>query len=249
MEYTVKQLAKLAGVSVRTLHYYDEIGLLKPSFIKENGYRVYKEQELLRLQQILFFRELAFPLEDIIQMMSAYDFNRDEALREQKRLLGLKRDRITSLITTIDKTLKGGEDMKNDDLFASFDDEKMQEYMQEAKERWGHTDAYKQSMEKVKHWTKDDYERVKKEGELLNKELAEAMDEDIKSQKVQAFVEKHYKSIQQYYDCPYAMYRNLGEMYVSDPRFTATYDKFRPGLAIWLRDAIQYYCDQHEKKA
>jgi hypothetical protein len=138
--------------------------------------------------------------------------------------------------------------MKTDDLFASFGDEKMKEHLREAKERWGNTDAYRQSIERLRGWKKKDFDRVKKEGEALAKELAEAMDEDVKSQRVQGLVEKHYQSIQQFYDCPYAMYRGLGEMYVSDPRFTAHYDKYRPGLALWLRDAINYYCDQKEKK-
>lgn len=248
MNYTVNQLAQLAGVSARTLHYYDEIGLLKPSFIKENGYRYYQEKELVRLQQILFFRELEFPLEDITKMLSAPNFNQQEALKDQKKLLELKKKRITDLISSIDKTLKGGETMNNNDLFASFDDKELKENMEEAKKRWGHTDAYKQSMERTKHWTKADYNRIKEEGKKFTQQLADAMDLDVKSDEVQKLVVQHHKGIETFYDCSYEMYRGLGNMYVNDPRFTAFYDKFRPGLAQWLRDAINYYCDTHEQK-
>jgi DNA-binding transcriptional MerR regulator len=249
MAYTVKKLAEITGVSVRTLHYYDEIGLLKPSFIKENGYRYYEEKEILRLQQILFFRELEFPLEDIIKMMGSRNFNSEEALVDQRKLLELKKVRIERLIKTIDKTLKslkGGDDMNNDDLFASFDDQELVENMQEAKKRWGHTEAYKQSMERTKHWTKIDYERIKEEGKKFTQQLADAMDHDISSPQVQELIAMHHKGIENFYDCSYEMYRNLGDMYITDPRFTAYYNKFRPGLAVWLQKAINYYCDNHK---
>ncbi len=253
MVYTVNQLAKLAGVSVRTLHYYDEIGLLAPSYVKDNGYRCYADAELLRLQQILFFRELEFPLSDIVRMMNAPDFDRTEALKDQKRLLELKRTRLDGLLHTIQSTLdktKGGEKtMNNDDLFASFGDDQLTEYQEEAKKRWGNTDAYKQSMERTKHWTKADYERIKKEGEAFTRELAMAMDKDIKSTEVQMLVQKHYDSIKYFYEAPISMYRNLADMYVNDPRFAKYYDRYKPGLAKWLRDAIHYYCDQYEEKA
>jgi DNA-binding transcriptional MerR regulator len=229
--------------------------LLKPSFVKSNGYRAYEEKELLQLQQILFFRELAFSLEDIMRMIHAPDFDRVEAFRDQKRLLELKKDRLTNLISAIDTSLntamqkKGGEGMNNnDDIFASFDDAELVENMKEAKKRWGNTDAYKQSMQRTKHWTKADYQRIKAEGEKFTKKLAEAMDKDITSSEVQALVAQHHKGLETFYDCSYEMYRGLGELYVKDPKFTAYYDTFKPGLAAWLQKAIAYYCDQHESK-
>lgn len=234
----------MTGVTVRTLHYYDEIGLLKPSLIKENGYRFYGKKELLTLQQILFYRELEFPLEDIAKIMKSKNFNRDEALKEQRRLLELKRDRLTNLINTLDETLKGGETMNTDDLFKSFGDDQLLKYQEEAKTRWGNSDAYRQSIEKVKKWTKKDYEEFKKKGKEFTKELAQAMDRDIKSPEVQALVEKHRQGIEYFYECSPEMYRNLADMYVNDPRFTKYYDKHKSGLAKWLRDAIYYYCDQ-----
>ncbi len=250
MTYTVSGLAKLAGISVRTLRYYDQIGLLKPSFIKENGYRHYEERELLRLQQILFFRELDFPLREIAELMKAPGFDMAAALSEQRNMLLMKKERLAKLIVTIEKTIrtmKGGDYMKNDDLFASFDDAKMKEYMEEAKRRWGHTEAYRQSMERTKHWTKEDYEKEKKRGEDFTKILTGVMDEDIKSEKVQALIQKHYDSINRFYDCPLDVYRGIGQMYVDDKRFTAYYDRFRKGLAVFMRDAIAHYCDMHKK--
>jgi DNA-binding transcriptional MerR regulator len=251
MVYTVKQLSKIAGISARTLHYYDEIGLLKPSFVQENGYRCYTDKELIKLQQILFFRELEFSLVDIKEMINSPEFNENEALAEQKKLLKIKRARLDKLIETIDKTikkLKGGEDMNNDDLFASFGDDELVENMKEAKRRWGDSEAFKQSIERTKHWTKKDYERIKKEGREFTEKLSQSMDKDIASPEVQALVREHHKGIEYFYDCSYEMYRNLGKLYVDDPRFTAYYDKVKPGLAAWLQKAINYYCDAGEKK-
>ena len=250
MNYTVKQLAALAGITTRTLHYYDEIGLLKPSFIAGNGYRYYSEKELLLLQQILFFRELEFSLEEIVNIINSSTFNPKQALEEQKKLLTMKKSKLECLINTIDNTIghmKGGADMTNDDFFNGFSDDQMNQYKEEAKKRWGHTDAYRQSRERTKNWSKEDYKRIKEDGETLTKELAAAMDLDIKSKEVQTLIAKHHKGIEKFYDCSYEMYRGLGNMYADDPRFTATYDKFRPGLAKWLQKAINYYCDKNQK--
>ena len=248
MNYTVSKLAKLAGISVRTLHYYDEIGLLRPSLVKENKYRFYSESELIKLSQILFFKELEFPLNEIIQILKSPDFDQIEILKDQQKLLLLKEKRINKLIKTINRTvekLKGGENMNTDDLFKSFEDDELVENMEEAKKRWGETDAYRQSMERVKKWTKKDYERVKKQGEEFTKKLAEAMDLDIKSTQVQTLIKKHHEGVEYFYSCPVEMYRGLADMYVSDPRFAKYYNKYRPGLAVWLRDAILYFCDKN----
>lgn len=250
MHYTVKQLSSFAGVSVRTLHYYDEIGLLKPSFLKENGYRYYEEKELLKLQQILFFRELEFSLEEIREIISASNFDMVEALKDQRHLLEMKRQRIDGLVQTIEKTIvtmKGGDSMKSDDLFAAFDDTEMNKYKEEARQRWGHTDAYKQSAERTKHWTKEDYRRIAEEGKAFTQKLANVMGLDIQNDEVQKLIALHYQGIQQFYDCPLDMYRNLADMYITDPRFTANYDKVKPGLAKFIRDAIYYYADVHAK--
>jgi DNA-binding transcriptional MerR regulator len=251
MNYTIHQLAKMAGVTVRTLHHYDAMGLLKPSRNKSNGYRLYDNNDVLTLQQILFFRELEFSLEHIKEMLDAPHFNQSDALMDQKKLLELKKKRIEGLITSIENTLtnlKGGGIMNNDDLFASFDDKELVENMEEAKRRWGNTDAYKQSIERTKHWTKQDYERIKEEGNKFTQQLANAIDKEITSPEIQALIEKHHQGIEYFYDCPLDMYRGLAQMYVDDPRFTKYYDKFRPGLAQFVHDAIVYYCDQRKAK-
>ncbi len=248
MVYTVQQLARMAGISTRTLHYYDEIGLLEPSSIRENGYRSYEDQELIKLQQILFFRELEFPLDEIKRMINSSGFNTEEALLEQEKLLIFKRERINKLLKTIQETKKGGGNMKAQKLFDGFDEKQLEEYKEEAKRRWGNTDAYKQSIERTKNWTKDDYKRIVEDGKKFNQKLADTMDKGYDSDEFQSLIAQHYKSIGMFYDCSLDMYRMLGEMYVSDPRFKANYDKFRPGLGEVMKRAIDYYADNQGKE-
>jgi DNA-binding transcriptional MerR regulator len=250
MMYTVKQLANGAGVTVRTLHYYDEIGLLRPSFIKDNGYRYYEEKELLKLQQILFFRELEFPLDDIVRIVNTPDFNMLEALADQRKLLEMKRRRLDALLYTIDNTLKRlgkGENMSSNDLFASFSDSQIEQYKVEVKEKWGHTEAYQQSVERTKGWTKNDFERIKEEGQAITLALSKSMAKGVASAEVQGQIERHFQYINQFYACSYEMYRALGNMYSEDQRFADNYNKVAPHLAEFMRDAIAYYCSQHEK--
>lgn len=250
MNYTVNQLAKLAHVSVRTLHYYDQIGLLKPSFVAKNGYRYYQENELVRLQQILFFRELDFPLEEIKRMLNRSEYNVIEALKDQRNLMLLKRVRLNKLIKSIDKTIttmSKNEQLQNEELYDAFKDDDVKQYQEEVKQRWGNTDAYKQSMARVGKMTKAQMDKLKEDGKKLTQKLADNMDKDVKSAEAQALIQQHYDGIQFFYDCPIEMYRNLGQMYVDDPRFTKYYDDVRAGLAVWVRDAIAYYCDQRRK--
>lgn len=251
MPYTVHQLAKLAGVTPRTLRFYDKQGLLSPATHGRNGYRYYGEKELVRLQQILFFRELDFPLEDIKRMMDRPGFDVVEALRDQKKLMLLKRARIDGLLNSLDKTIMSITDdkkMSGEELYDAFKDDDVKQYQEEVKERWGDTDAYKQSMAKVGKMTRAEMDMLKADGEAFTRTLAEAMGKDVRSDEVQALVAQHQAGINFFYECGTKTYRGLGQMYVDDPRFTAYYDKFRPGLAAWLRDAIVVYCDRKEAK-
>lgn len=248
MPYTVHQLAELASISVRTLHYYDEIGLLAPSSIAKNGYRHYEEKELVRLQQILFFRELDFPLEEIKHMLDRPEFRVMEALRDQKKLMQLKRQRLDGLIKSIDKTIMSitkNKKVDDEELYVAFKDDDVKQYQDEVKQRWGDTHAYKQSMAKVSKMTKQQMEKLKADGKAFTQELANAMDKGPQHPDIQGLIAKHHDGIKFFYDCPYDMYRNLGQMYVDDPRFTAYYEKFRAGLAVFMRDAIAHYCDTH----
>jgi DNA-binding transcriptional MerR regulator len=250
MKYTVKQLADLASISVRTLHYYDEIGLLKPSHVADNGYRYYQQPELLKLQQILFFRELDFPLADITKMVNASNFEALTALLDQRKLLKLKQDRLTDLLTTIDRTittLKGGENMNNNDLFGSFTTDQIDQYKEEAKQRWGDTQAYQQSVERTTHWTKADYDKVAKEGAAFTQKIADAMVAGlaVTSPEVQELIDQHYNAVRTFYEPNYEMYKGLGQMYVDDPRFKAYYEECAQGLAVFMRDAMLVYVEKN----
>lgn len=250
MRYTVKQLATEASVSVRTLHYYDAIGLLKPSHVLPNGYRQYGDAEVMKLRQILFFRELEFPLETIMHMIHSPSYDVRQALHDQKQLLLLKKKRIHALIRNIDSTeahVKGGDHMKQKKLFSGFPEDHINAYKKEVEERWGNTDAYRQSRERTKNWTKDDYARVQTQATMITRELADAMDKGSNSPEFQSAVSEHYKSIQQFYDCSPEMYRSLGQMYVEDVRFRDFYDSVKKGLATCLRDGITYFCDTRER--
>lgn len=250
MSYTVKQLAKSAGITVRTLHYYDEIGLLKPSFIKENGYRYYEERDAIRLQQILFFRELDFALEDIVQVINAPGYQMLKALADQKKLLEMKRSRLDDLLETIQKTmvkLKEGESMSNEERFAAFANDQLEQYKDEVKARWGETEAYKQWVERSKRWTKADLQRINEEGQAIILALAQGMEKGVAHAEVQAQIERYFHYLNQFFDCPYQMYRNFGKMYAEDARFAKNFNEVAPHLAEFMRDAIAYYCDQHKK--
>lgn len=250
---TVHQLAKVSGVTVRTLHYYDEVGLLKPSSIGENGYRYYDTASQLRLQQILFFKELDFSLDQIRTVMENPHIDKVMILKDQKQLLLLKKIRLERILESIDAVIQkeeGGESMnnQNDDLYGAFTKKELEEFEKEAQVRWGHTDAYKQSVQRSKNWTKDDYVRVQKEWELLLSELAQQMDKSPDSKEVQNVVDRIYNYLYQFYDPSIEMFRGLGQMYVDDPRFKKTFEQVKPGLAEFTRNAITEYCNAHEVK-
>ncbi len=250
MAYTVQQLSDLAGVSVRTLHYYDQVGLLKPAGLKNNGYRYYEEPQLLKLQQILFFRELEFPLTEIGKILSAPSFDMEKALEDQRHLIELKRKRLGGLIKTIDKTIqkiKKGNGMDDKELYGSFSKEEVDSYSKEAKERWGNTDAWKQSQERVKKMGKAGLKKVMEENGKILLEIAAAMKLAPDSADVQRLIAKHYNGLRAFYEPNLEMYRGLAEMYVVDPRFKSFYEKVAPGLAQFMRDAMVAYCDIQEK--
>ncbi len=249
MPYTVHQLAKIAGITPRTLRYYDKVGLLSPADYGKNGYRYYGEKEMVRLQQILFFRELEFPLDDIRRMMARPDFDTVAALRDQKRLMRLKRERIDRLLDSLDNTIhhmSNDKKMDGEEMYDAFKDDDVRQYQDEVRARWGTTDAYKQSAAKVGKMTKAEMEKLKEDGKKFTQTLADAMGKDVASDEVQALISQHHQGIEFFYACPPATYRSLGQMYVDDPRFTAYYDKVRPGLAQFVRDAIAVYCDRKE---
>lgn len=250
MKYSVNQLAKMANVSVRTIHYYDQIGLLTPSFVKKNGYRYYQEDQLLQLQQILLFKELEFSLDQIRRILDSPNFDQVAALVDQHELLSTKKNRIEKLMHTINQTidnLRQGTDFSPEGLYESFTKTELELYQQEAQYKWGSTAAYHQSMQRARNWTKQDYIRVEQEAKNIISSIVEHMDEGPESEVVQTQIERFHQHVNQFYDCSYDLLLDLGNMYVDDSRFTNYYDKFKPGLAVFLRDAIFIYYEFHTR--
>lgn len=244
MKKTISEMAKLSGVSVRTLHYYDEIGLLAPSeVVSETGYRYYNEDSLEKLQQILFYRELDFSLKEIVQIMNASDYNKEEALRKQRELLKLKRKRLDKLIGLLNANLKGDTTMSFNEFDTTEIDEAKAKYAEEVKERWGNTDAYAQSQKKTSKYTKEDWKRVNEGMDELLKQFSESLNENPASEKVQGLVRGWQQYITEtYYECTKEVLAGLGQMYVMDERFTKNMDKYGEGTAKLISEAIAVYC-------
>ncbi|AFC32906.1 transcriptional regulator SkgA, mercury resistance [Paenibacillus mucilaginosus 3016] len=248
MKHTVKEVAKASGVSVRTLHYYDEIGLLTPQRDETNGYRCYGEEELLRLQQILFFRELDFPLEDIRSLLGSDSFDRIGALEEHKRLLALRAERLRTLMNTIDQTigrLKGERTMNRDELYEGFDQSKQKQYEREIIQRYGKQAEkhIEESRERMKTWTKEDYDRVNGEYAELNRRMTSVLESGLTpdSPEAQGVVEDHFGVVSRFYTPSREMYAGLGDLYTDHPDFRKLYDAFHPRLADYWRDAMKAY--------
>jgi DNA-binding transcriptional MerR regulator len=251
MAWTIGDVARTARVSVRTLHHYDALGLLEPSDRSEAGYRLYTMPDLEKLQQILFFKELGFCLEDIGRIMRDPSFDRCAALLEQRRLLAEKARRTDTMLASIDgalDTMKKGTHMDKEEMFEVFGDFDPADYQQKAEEHWGDTEAYQESARRYAKMTKDDLKAMKAETDQLEAALATAMAEgrSLEDAAVQELVERHRLGIENWYPCSPEMHANLGEMYVADARFTKHYDDVRPGLAIFLRDAIRVAADGAE---
>ena len=244
MSWTVSEAAGLAHVSVRTLHHYDEIGLVSPARRSDAGYRLYGRDDLERLQQVLFFRELGFSLDEIREALDDPDFDRTEALVLQRELLTDKVEHLRAMIGTLDKAIEAqqkGVTMDEKDMFEVFGDEDPTQYEEEARERWGDTDAYKESTRRTKSYTKEDWLRIKADQEAVEAGLAEAMAAGLApgSPEAMALAERARLGIDQaFYPCSHEMHRNLGAMYVADPRFAKHYDDRAPGLARYACDAI-----------
>lgn len=249
MAYTVKAVSDLAGISIRTLHHYDEIGLLKPAQVTASGYRLYTKEDLERLQQVLFFRELGFSLQEIKEIMSRPDFDRKQALLNHRQLLLDRLERLRRLIQSVDRTLDAmerGIPMDEKEMFDGFDPA---QYEEEVRQRWGHTKEYAESIRRTRQYTKADWEAIKQESGQIYQALASLMDRSPTDPEVQEWIGRHHQQINdRFYTCSLEVYRGLGDLYVQDGRFTATIDKFRPGLAQFMQAAMHAYCDKREGK-
>ncbi len=244
--YTVNQLAKLAGVSVRTLHHYDHIGLLRPVSRTQAGYRLYQRDDLLRLQQILFFKELDFSLADIRDILDDPYFDEVKALEDHRQLLEQRSKRIALLINTIDKTIdRLTEDimpLTDAELYEGFSDEEIREMKREVQERYD-PELVRISDQNVRNMSKTQFQDVKEEGENIAREMAGLMDQDVASPEVQALIARHHAHNEQFYPTSAEIYRGLGQMYTQDDRFRAYYDKYRPGLADFMAEAMAYFAE------
>jgi DNA-binding transcriptional MerR regulator len=240
----VGEVANLAHVSVRTLHHYDAIGLVRPSGRSEAGYRLYTAEDLERLKTVLLFKELGFGLGEIRDLLAEPGFGRREALRAQRRHLARRSARIDAMLALVDKTLAAMEEgipMERGDMFEVFGDFDPMEHEAETAKRWGGTEPYKESARRTRRYAKDDWARFKAESDAVHEAIATLMAEGVAAEDPRAMdaLERHRLLIDEwFYPCTHEMHERLGRMYVEDPRFTATYEKIRPGMAEYVRDAI-----------
>lgn len=239
----IKEFARLTGVSVRTLHYYDEIGLLRPAFVDEkNGYRDYDEKSLERMVEILFYRELEFPLKSIAEILSSPDYDKMAAICKQKELLKLKKDRLEKLISALDKAEKGEIPMNtfNNNEYETA----RRQYADEAKQRWGNTDSYKESEKKTAGYSADKWGEVNAGLNAVLAEFASIKDvEAPESEKAQLLVKKLQTYItDNFYTCTPEILAGLGQMYVADERFKSNIDKNGNGTAEYISESIKIYC-------
>lgn len=238
---TVNEVSRLAGVSVRTLHYYDTIGLLYPSDTTDSGYRLYDDTALERLQQILLFRELEFSLKEIKQILDSPNFDRNKALSQQIDLLRLKQEHLDNLINLALEIKNKGVNPMN---FKAFDTEKIEQYTKEAKASWGHTDAYKEYEEKTKNYSRKDWSDTNLMLMQNFIEFGKLLQESPESEAVQNQVKLLQDTItKNYYTCTKEILAGLGQMYSSDERFMESIDSAGgEGTAEFTSKAIAYYC-------
>jgi DNA-binding transcriptional MerR regulator len=248
MVYTGNQLSRLAGVSTRTLRYYDEIGLLKPVRNPQNGYREFDATALLRLQQILFFREMDFSLEDINEIINQPDFDVLNALAIHRENLLQRVERLNHLIETVDKTmqhLQGETTMTEGEYYAGFSEEQEKRYTEEARQRYD-PEMVDESVNRWKNYSKERKNQILEEGAANTRKLAGLLDKDPGSAEVQEVVKAWHKHIENFYRCSYEIARGLGQLYVDDPAFRANYEMFDPKMPEFFRDAITIYCEGKE---
>jgi DNA-binding transcriptional MerR regulator len=244
MSYSVGQVARFAGVTVRTLHHYDEIGLLSPGARTAAGYRRYTEPDLDRLQQVLFYRELGFSLEEIAVILDEPGADALTHLRRQHELLRRRIGRLEAMVAAVETAMEAhtmGIGLTPQERFEVFGDFDPDEYAEEARERWGGTDAFEESRRRTARYTKNDWQAISAEAGEVLQGFAAAYAAGVPADGEQAMevAERHRVHITRwFYDCTYEIHRGLGEMYVADPRFAANYENVAEGLSRYVRDAI-----------
>ena len=250
---TVGQLARLSGVTVRTLHHYDETGLLRPSGRTDAGYRLYDPDDVARLQQVLYYRELGLTLDEVAELLDDPAADPTTHLTRQHELLGRRIAQLEEMRAAVELTLEArqmGIDLTPEEMLEVFGEEYAANhaaYEAEAEERWGTSDAWVQSRRRTSRYTKQDWARATAEQEAAARRLADALQAGLPPDSPEAMdaAEAHRQQITHwFYDCSYEIHRGLADMYVQDPRFTATYEAIAPGLAAYVRDAIHANADR-----
>lgn len=249
-EHTVGEVARLSGVSVRTLHHYDAIGLLVPGERSPAGYRLYAEADLARLRQILFYRELDFGLDEIAEILADPDGRSDDHLRRQHRLLRHRQTRTSVLLDAIEYEMEArrmGISLTPEEQFEIFGTTKLDEHTAEAQARWGDTDAWKQSQRRTAAYTKEDWLAIKAEADANIAGFAAAIqaDEPADGTVAMDLAEAHREHlVRWFYPCDHEWHRNLAALYVSDPRYAATWDEVAPGFSRYVHDAFLANADR-----
>lgn len=250
-QYSVKKLAALAGVSVRTLHLYDQMGLLKPSVRTDKNYRLYGQPELLRLQQILFYKELDLPLKEIADILDDPAFDPVKALEDHKAALQQKHQRITTLLVTIDKTidqLKNESMLRPEDLYEGFPPETIETWRQLAVEHWG--DAVDRARTHLLKKTRQEYKELQQAAKRNWENLFNMQHQDADSAPVQKEIAVHYELIREFWgtagsaDKQAAAYAGLGDLYVADERYTMIEGKPQPEFARFMQQAMKYLAER-----
>ncbi|WP_030845959.1 MerR family transcriptional regulator [Streptomyces sp. NRRL S-475] len=251
MNYSVGQVAGFAGVTVRTLHHYDDIKLLVPSERSHAGHRRYSDADLDRLQQILFYRELGFPLEEVAALLDDPDADPRAHLRRQHDLLTARIEKLRKMAAAVEHAMEArtmGLNLTPEEKFEVFGGKDPEQYAEEVEERWGDTDEYADSQRRTASYTKEDWKRIQAEAADWGERYGALMSagERPTGEAAMTLAEEHRQHIRTwFYECTYDIHRCLGEMYVSDERFKAFYDALRPGLAEHLRDAIAANAARH----
>jgi DNA-binding transcriptional MerR regulator len=247
--YTVKQLSTLAGVTPRTLHHYDQIGLLKPESVGENGYRYYGEQSMLRLQQILFYRELGFSLDSIQEMLDRPGFQILDALKEHRQSLQGRVRRLERLIETVDRTidhLKGETIMSPKGLFEGFSEEQQEEFAKQAEQKYD-PETVRESNRKWKNYSAEKKQAILDEGKQVYQDLIAAMPMGAGSPEVQAIVERWRKHMDYFWTPNLEQLLGLATMYGQSPDFKANFDQMHPDLADFMKEAVKIYVENQKK--
>ncbi|MEU6373284.1 MerR family transcriptional regulator [Streptomyces sp. NPDC046909] len=251
MSYSVGQVAGFAGVTVRTLHHYDDIGLLAPSERSRAGHRRYSDTDLDRLQQILFYRELGFPLDEVAALLDDPRTDPRTHLRRQHELLTARIEKLQKMAAAVEHAMEArtmGINLTPEERFEVFGDKDPEQYAEEAEQRWGGTEAYAESQRRAARYTKDDWKRMQAEVDDWSERYAAvvAAGDPPTGEAAMDLAEEHRLHIDRwFYACSYDMHQNLAGMYVADERFKAFYDSMHPGLAEHLKDAITANAARH----